>query len=1209
MSKQLPPDHQQRTLALDPGASILVQAPAGSGKTDLLTRRFLRLLAIVDDPGEIVAITFTKAAAAEMRLRILAQIEQASLLDREPEGSSFDMPVLAYRAQQNSLRRSWRILDVPAQLRITTIDAFCRELAQHQPLLSSFGGSLEIASDTDMLYRRAARRVLATIDGKTTELSAAIESLLRWRDNQWQELEDVLVEMLKNREQWMQDFVLTSTPNWTALRNHLERPFARVTKDAVAQVAELLHYSAGAIDELLSLARHAATNGGEDCAKQLAKLNELPAEWTDDDESLTLACAIYRMVADFLFSPSSGSWKKSLQSRHGFPGGKQGEPAKKRFAELVEQLAAVGGMEGALAKLRALPPTKYSNDEWEIVRASFMLLRRAAAELKIVFAETGTVDFTEIAQQARALLVDHDGLPTDTAQAIGDKIKHLLVDEFQDTSRRQYQLLAGLFAAWPEREGRSCFAVGDPQQSIYSFRQAEVELFGRVRDYGFELPTELIDSAPLLLHPVQLSANFRTAHKLVDALNHDLEQVFAADASIQFASAQPARDEAELIGGPTLNAHFDFMPTTPRGKSDPERKQRIAQEREATQTKQTAELVELIKSYRAQLDAAEQTGSNFRIAVLGRKRAVLTPIAAALRMEGIRFRAVDLEPLAARPEVIDAIALGRALLNAHDRVAWLTVLRAPWAGLSLADLHALCGGKEFSACALADLLKENAASLCDEGKLIAARIATCHANARAWRNTHPDATAGTWLAAAWKIFGGELATDAQAQANLVLLWKTVDALPNGLLDLLGSGISNALKDLTAQPDPASSATAGVQLMTIHKSKGLEFEVVILPELQATSGGIDKKMLTWMERGLDAEESEEGELTEFLIAPFDDRSSSEGSMRKWIGHAIKLRDEAEARRLYYVAVTRAREHLHLFARLEWSEKNGHRELAKTRSGSLLHAAWPALADEIDTQFAIHQSMQEDEPENEHLALAAEAGPELVSSTSEKKQGTKLFRLPPELELPASIAALEQSAGSTTEALYQRHEGGLRSRSLGRAVHSLLEELARAHTELSWIDAVRSLEDRLPFLEAESRALGMSAEEAMELSAEALEITLKAAIDPLCQWILAPHEEAESERGWSGMIKGRLRTVRADRIFRAARTPQDEGRDSWWIIDYKTTQMGREDEAIDLLKLRQSYRSQLESYGDFLRRIKGAGLPINAGLYYPRLGLFDWWELDA
>ena len=199
-----PPDQAERNRALDPARSILVQAPAGSGKTDLLTRRFLRVLAEVDDPGQIVAITFTKAAAAEMRHRILSELEKATLvLESEKPSDDTSMQALACRALDHSNKHGWNLLDLPTQLRISTIDSFCHALALQQPLLSGVGGNLQIDEQPMKLYRRAARQTLQMVEGSDPAVIASIEKLLLWRDNGWQEMEELLVNMLAQRDRWM----------------------------------------------------------------------------------------------------------------------------------------------------------------------------------------------------------------------------------------------------------------------------------------------------------------------------------------------------------------------------------------------------------------------------------------------------------------------------------------------------------------------------------------------------------------------------------------------------------------------------------------------------------------------------------------------------------------------------------------------------------------------------------------------------------------------------------------------------------------------------------------------------------------------------------------------------------------------------------------------------------------------------------------------
>ncbi|HXZ88358.1 MAG TPA: UvrD-helicase domain-containing protein, partial [Candidatus Binataceae bacterium] len=563
-----PPDQTEREKAIDPRRSILVRAPAGSGKTTLLAERFLRLLVEVDEPGQVVAITFTDAAAAEMRNRVLDELQKD-----EPN-------LIARRALEHSQTQGWNLLDLPAQLRIQTIDSFCRDLALQQPLVTALSGGLDIAKQPAELYRRAARRTLEQLGKHDAALSEAIEALLFWRDNNWTETEDLTVEMLANRDRWMHDFVLDRDPDWLALRERLERPLARAHP---------------------------------------------------------------------------------------------GDPAL----------------------------AHYTDAEWSIVRACFTLLRHAAAELRVVFAEAAAVDFVEVAQIALNVLKGEDEFPLDAAQAVADGIHHLLVDEFQDTSRRQHELLRRLIAAWPEREGRTCFVVGDPMQSIYFFRDADAELFPRVEQLGLEIPGDL----PLRFDPVLLTANFRSAPPLVRSVNDMFTRVFAGDdgSGVTFTKAEPARDKDDdaaqpgprLVAesAPFMSLHLEFMPDSPRGKLDPDRKKQIAAKREAARDRQIDETVAIVRGHLPRIEAAlaanaqkQSSGKRekYRIAILGRARKSLAPIAAALRQAAIPFRAVDLEELQDRPEIIDALTLVRALLNPHDRVAWLGVLRAPWCGLSLA---------------------------------------------------------------------------------------------------------------------------------------------------------------------------------------------------------------------------------------------------------------------------------------------------------------------------------------------------------------------------------------------------------------------------------------------------------------------------------------------------------------------------------------------
>jgi ATP-dependent exoDNAse (exonuclease V) beta subunit len=1208
LSRPDPPDQAQRKLALDSARSILVQAPAGSGKTDLLTRRFLRLLAEVEEPGQVVAITFTNAAAAEMRHRILNELEKAAA-GPASVADDFSMEALAHRAFEHSQALGWQLLDLPAQLRVTTIDSFCRELALQQPLLSGLGGGLEIAAQPDELYRRAARETLRKIDQSGSPLGTAIEELLVWRDNGWQEMEALLMEMLGSRDRWMHGFVLDREPDWEELRERLERPFASAVRAALFELSRLLDKVSGAREEALDLARFACEQSGGQLHQELAELAEFPVapfSAHTDFEEVRQACV--NLAA--LLLTGDGAFRRQADKRLGFPAGRKRE--KERILDLIAALAAVPGLEAALAAVRNLPPARYDEEEWQIVRSCFTLLRHAAGELQIAFAEAGRVDFIEVAQIAQRVLRGEDNLPTDAALAVADNIRHLLVDEFQDTSRRQHQLLASLIAAWPEREGRTCFAVGDPMQSIYFFRDADAELFPRVKALGLEIPSPDSQIAePLLFDSVSLTANFRTTPGLVERLNLAFEQIFAADdgSGVRFSSAQPAREETPNAG-PPFTLHLDFAPQAGRGKSaDPD----AFHEKEAAREEQIEEIAGLIRGHMSCIEQARADGVKFRIAVLGRARNHLVPIAAALREAGIAFRAVELEKLAARPEVLDALALARALFNSQDRVAWLGVLRAPWCGLSLDDLQTLAGEPELLTRPVPELLAERLPLLSEACHTAAARVLDALSAASALRAAQPTDSLGTWLEQIWLRLGGAVCVNATARANLNLLWSCLDRLPDGEPELLGPGLDAALENLTALPDPEASGDCGVQLMTIHKSKGLEFEVVIVPELQAAAGRGRPRMLSWLERGL-AQPDESGEITEFLIAPFQRKGDDRGKAKEWVDRVYRERESQESRRILYVAATRAREELHLFARPACkAEADGGFTLLEP-TNSLLATAWPALEEEVRARFEEWKTTgaAAETGKEEEIEFIAASGENNLLVMPSPARPTLLRRLPPDYRpapIPASAPAAAESAllGAGSARLYTRHEGGLRSRALGTALHTLLEELARLRISLDWDSARQALQHSAPRVAAQARAIGVDQPQAAQIATQALEAALAASHDPTGSWILSPHRGAASEAGWAGVFAGGLRSVRVDRIFQAGSAPGANGEDCWWIIDYKTAHPDHVDPAAALPELRALFAPQLEAYAELLRNLHGAESRLFAGLYYPRMLLLDWWEL--
>ncbi len=169
-----------------------------------------------------------------------------------------------------------------------------------------------------------------------------------------------------------------------------------------------------------------------------------------------------------------------------------------------------------MLRVDELPPAQYPQEQWKVAKALFRLLSRALVELQLVFAERGECDFAELALQARGAL-RQDGGVLDLQEALGMEFRHMLVDEMQDTSTIQYELIELLTQEWDQKD-QTVFLVGDPKQSIYLFRQARVERFVRT------MREQRLGDLPLKC--LQLTANFRSQAKLVEAFNTDFPLLF-----------------------------------------------------------------------------------------------------------------------------------------------------------------------------------------------------------------------------------------------------------------------------------------------------------------------------------------------------------------------------------------------------------------------------------------------------------------------------------------------------------------------------------------------------------------------------------------------------------------------------------------------------------------------------------------------------------
>jgi ATP-dependent exoDNAse (exonuclease V) beta subunit len=326
-----------------------------------------------------------------------------------------------------------------------------------------------------------------------------------------------------------------------------------------------------------------------------------------------------------------------------------------------------------------------------------------------------------------------------------------------------------------------------------------------------------------------------------------------------------------------------------------------------------------------------------------------------------------------------------------------------------------------------------------------------------------------------------------------------------------------------------------------------------------------------------------------------------------------RETQEMRRILYVAATRAREELHLFARPAFKIAADNAQTLVDPYNCLLATAWPALANGIRTRFDEWNNSAQ--PAELIVDLAASSQDNILIMPSPLKP-TTLRRLPADFQ-PASLFANDRAAipavvGLDEPDTYRRHEGGLLSRGLGNAVHKLLEQMARLRSTLDWSATRTELEKFRTRLLAAVRSTGIPTAQANLIVSRAFEVAAQASHDATGQWILSPHADAASESGWAGVLPGThgqiapIHQIRIDRLFRAGREPLAQGDDTLWIIDYKTAHADIDDPSA-LRGLHAAFAPQLEMYASLLRTLHPAGTAIRAGLYYPRIAAFDWWEV--
>lgn len=1149
-------DADARARAIDPTTSFVVRAPAGSGKTGLLTQRFLRLLACVDEPEQVLAVTFTRKAAAEMKSRILKALTDAAAF----EHASAAMPeddflrqtlMLALAVRVHSDARGWSLTQQPERLKVLTIDGLCSAIVMRAPLGGNISSFYPPTDDVRAVYREAVRGVLAS-GPELASCAAPLAQVLSALGNNAVLLEELLAQMLSKRDQWHRmQLHLTDPLAFEASVNELVQAHLDDGRDFFSSE------DCAVIFHLLSFAGNALESQGQ----------ENPYSALAEAAGLEPDCLAHaRMLANAFLTADGRQLRKRFTRNEGFlPPKEHADPAlakrrKEEVARLAARFSETPGLLGWLRTVRLLPDPAQAKDDWALVQAAGQLLALAYANLRVAFDLRQQSDFIEIHTNASVALGSEEA-PTDFALELDYRLSHILVDEFQDTSVGQYQLFEKLIAGWTEGDGRTLFFVGDPMQSIYRFREAEYALFLNIltqRRFG-----------NVALTALELKANFRSDPAIVDWLNTHRQGFLAAPDEALLPPPESRRGRPHALAWVDASAAREIQ-----AHGDPKVKWHLFANGERVH--EAARVVALVE----EIIAAHP---DWKIGVLAPQRASLSPVAQALDDAGIPYRGVDLQSLMERQAVTDAVALTLALMQPGNRLAWFSVLRMPVVGLRLDDLLAVATVLEaFSWDAIADpsiMAGLEAAGLTPDGRIRLEFAVRALAPVMRSRGRVP-------LAERVRVGMNRLgmpslledATDRDAVARYLAILSSPDFDEARCTE---SGLLERLQTEMLTPEPIAGTR--VELMTVHKSKGLEFDAVLVAGLGHAGGRGETPLIHWHEFILPTG-------TSVLAAGRRSADAQGRALFRLIAEKEKVESTLELHRLLYVALTRARTQLHLLGCVRKKE-DGEYSVA---AGSLLSLLWRHYAHE---PLAEEGAVTEVAIDGGKLpSMPSEAfGPPVARPSSPMR---RVATGPLELLLDRWTDSEEASPVGVDE--YPEFKwAGRSARVVGTFMHAILEYLGRSgDPTVDQLEVTRRVEVVRTAMERE----GLNATE-IAIACRRIEAALgRLRDDPIARWLLDPtHDDIRNE--WSLTLlecdmhgRALVRTVVVDRSFIC------EG--VRWIVDYKTSTHEGSDLEGFLAEEQRRYAPQLERYARAVSVLES--LPCRVGLYFPFMGAWRTWE---
>lgn len=981
---------QAQLLATDPAASAFVSANAGSGKTWVLTRRVIRLLLDGVDPGRILCLTFTKAAAAEMSGRIFEELGRwAGLTDEELtrvlselEGRPVPLDRLA-----PARRLFARAIETPGGLKIQTIHAFAEALLQRFPLEAGLDGRFRVLDDSRAkeLYTEARTELLSTCAAHPDSPEGrALSELVAIAGDE--ALDRALRAVVAAREELSAFFggMPSVDEALAALPQVLGAPAGASRENLIEEIGRSADFSGPFLSRLIDLL-------------DASKAKSMPALAEGFRAALAADAEARRPLWRNLFLTGKGEARKRAFTKDVIDALPEAAERFEREAQRILDLE------------RALSATLWGTRSAALIRLADRLIGLIEARK----ARRGLLDFDDLIGRAAALLSRSDA--TEWVQyKLDEGLDHVLVDEAQDTSPRQWQIVEALTGEFSAGEGarsgrrRTVFAVGDEKQSIYSFQGAAPYLFGMTRQ---TLGRRLSD-AGLPVHDLRLTLSFRSTAAVVGAV----DAVFRSPAAHAGLSTDTGPTVHETVRGREpglveLWPAVEKLPAQPPGNwEDPVDATAMA----SPAVRLAARIADEVAGWLRSSARIAATGAPIRpgdVLVLVRKRgAFVEAVNRALKQRGVAVAGADRLDVVGHIVTQDLLAAARIALMPEDDLTLATVAKSPLVGLSEEALFRLAHGRT-------GLLWESVIQHAAEGDADAEKL---QATVLLWMSRADRGEPFVFLSrlvgpdggrAAYRArFGREADEVIDELLALALAYEGEETAGlNGFIDRLAKGGELIRRELDAERDE-------VRVMTVHGSKGLEAPIVFLidpgdkpaseknlPDVLAV-GDSPHSPIVWRQGGA------------FRPAPVETAAE-----------AFITAQEEEYRRLLYVGLTRARDRL-IVAGLKGADEGADRrwhglveaalgadaETVKDEDGSVLAWRWRAKDEEPP---AIAQSA---------LILAKESAPlpdwlpRRVSDTQPKSASVSPSRAMTSWQGGVAAQAFDQEAAARGTVLHRLFE---------------------------------------------------------------------------------------------------------------------------------------------------------------------------------------------